>query len=89
MKTVKFHRYAQPTGTEVYNDPLGEVITLLPANTWIGITHESEGWYHVVTAQHDGWIRKEDCTMGRHVALATVVVSSDLGDGSFDYALRA
>jgi hypothetical protein len=88
MKAVKFHRYAQPTGTEIYTDPLGDVITVLPANSWIGITHESDGWYQVITAHHNGWIRKEDCTSGKHIALAPVI-PADRAQRVMDYALRA
>lgn len=73
MKTVKFHRYAQAQGTELYNDPLGEVVALVPANTWMGITHTSEGWYHVITAHANGWVRMEDCTTGRHLRLTSVL----------------
>jgi len=88
MKTVIFHRYAQSTGTEVYNDPLGDVIALLPANTWIGVTHESDGWFHVITAQTNGWVRIEDCTSGKHVTLSPVV-SDDRSNGISDYTLSA
>ena len=88
MKTVKFHRYAQPSGTELYTDPIGEFITLLPANSWIGITHESDGWYQVITTNFDGWIRKEDCTTGKHIALAPVV-PSEKSNAIANYSLRA
>lgn len=88
MKTVKFHRYAQATGTEIYNDPIGDCIGLLPANSWIGITHESDGWYHVITAHLDGWVRKEECTTGKHIAL-TPVVPEERGYLVLNYTLRA
>jgi len=88
MKAVRFHRYAQASGTEVFNDPLGDVIALLPANSWIGITHASDGWYHVITAQTDGWIRIEDCTTGKHVTLSSVL-RTDNSNGISDYAISA
>jgi hypothetical protein len=88
MKTVICHRYAQATGTEVFNDPLGDLVALLPANTWIGVTEESDGWYHVITAQVNGWIRKEECTSGKHVTLSPVV-SDDRPNGISDYAISA
>ena len=88
MKTVIFHRYAQSSGTEVYNDPLGDFVTLLPANTWIGVTHESDGWYQVITAQVNGWIRMEDCTSGKHFTLSPIVTDFRV-NGIEDYAVSA
>ena len=88
MKTVKFHRYAQPTGTEIYNDPLGDVVALLPTNSWIGVTHQSDGWYHVITAHVDGWIRIEDCTTGKHYTLKPLP-PVDQTKSVMDYSLRA
>lgn len=88
MKTVKFHRYAQPFGTELYNDPIGDLITVLPANSWMGITHESDGWYHVITPNVDGWVRIGDCTTGMHFTLKPVTPADKLQE-VYDYALRA
>lgn len=88
MKTVKFHRYAQHSGTEIFNDPLGDCIGILPANSWIGISHSADGWYHVVTAHLDGWVRIEDCTTGKHVRL-TPSLPVDEKDSVMNYTLRA
>ena len=86
MKTVRFHRYALPTGTEIFADPYSDESKLIPANSWIGIIHEDDGWYHVVTAETDGWIRTEDCMEGKHIRLSPVLTQQSQ---QYNYSLRA
>jgi hypothetical protein len=60
MKTVKTHRYAGPKGITLFDAVNGAELLRLDGGSWLGVTEDSNEWLHVITAQHDGWVRKAE-----------------------------
>lgn len=60
MKTVKTHRYAKQKGITLFDGVNGAKLLSLDGGSWLGVVEDDSDWYHVITAQQDGWVRKED-----------------------------
>ena len=83
MRSVKFHKYATPSGTPVFSEKGGLLRATLRPNAWIGVQEESTGWYRIISAQTDGWIKMEDCAEGCHFDLqpALTVLMDSVAQG--------
>ena len=73
MKKVKKHRYALAKGTTLYDSIDGAKICVLERGSWIGVVSETNGWYHVNTALHDGWVRGSDTVNAKPFTLSAIV----------------
>ena len=73
MKKVKTHRYALPIGTSLYKSVDGAKICVLEGGSWIGVVAESNGWYHVNTALHDGWVIAAETCKAKPYTLSAIV----------------
>ena len=60
MKSVKGHRYAGPAGILLYDVQGGTSSQLLDGGSWLGVLEKDGDWLHVITAQHNGWVRQSD-----------------------------
>ena len=86
MKNVKLHRYAKKGGVVLHTEPGGEAIHTIPAGSWLGVVDENDGWYRVITARHDGWVKTADTTEAQHLSLRAVV-SRTMADLVQNYVL--
>ena len=86
MKNVKMHRYATRGGARLHDEPGGSFVTGIPARSWLGVTDEQDGWYRVITARHDGWVRIDETSEAPHLTLRAVV-SQKMSDLVQNYAL--
>jgi len=66
--------------------PEGDAVYTVPAGSWLGVIDEAGDWYRVVSARHDGWIRKDQTTDAPHFSLRAVV-SRTMADLVQNYAL--
>ena len=73
MKTVKTHKYAVKGGASLYGDVGGELIAQLEGGSWLGVVEERDGWYHVISAQHDGWVQKDAAIDARPFTLSAIL----------------
>lgn len=73
MKTVKFHRYARLERTPIFSEPDGPVRAYVGRRSWLGIVAEKEDWLQVISAQADGWVKKEHCYTSMHFSLSAVL----------------
>lgn len=70
MKKVKSHRYALAKGTTLYDSIDGTRICVLEGGSWIGVISESNGWCHVNTALHDGWVKTTETVSAKPFTLS-------------------
>jgi len=69
MKTVKTHRYAGPEGITLFDSIDGAEIIRLDGNSWLGVMEDNSEWLHVITAQHNGWVRSSDTVSAKPFTL--------------------
>ena len=73
MKKVKTHRYALPKGTTLYDSVDGAKVCVLEGGSWIGVVSKMDGWYHVNTALHDGWVKAGETVSAKPFTLSAIV----------------
>lgn len=73
MKAVKTHKYAMKGGVTLYHSMRGDILAELPGGTWLGVVEEHEDWYHVITAQLDGWVQKDAVIDARPFTLSAIL----------------
>ena len=73
MKNVKQHRYAGKRGAELYDAPGGKVLHTIAPRSWLGVMEEEAGWYKVISARQDGWVKISDTSEAPHASLRAVL----------------
>lgn len=73
MKTVRFHRFTKHSDTDVRLEPGGAVVDRLATDSWLGVVDERDGWYKIISAQVDGWVRISDCYAASLISLSAIL----------------